>query len=119
MKLKLNLEDLGVESFETAGARDAAGTVHGHAITEPETFQVNDMCTAGCTEYCETDGGGAGYTCDVRCYSRQNCDTWACGGGSWWEPTCQVTCYSDVAYPTCGADCSGQCTGPQPSGCTV
>jgi hypothetical protein len=51
-KLKLNLESLHVDSFETASAEPARGTVQGHDAT-----QLADSCgcppqSNGCTVYC-------------------------------------------------------------------
>lgn len=73
-KLQLRVEDLSVESFQLQGRPDGSGTVRGNA--EPGCMSYdNPMCTAGCTEYCETVGGGRGYTCDGRCHTRNtNCD---------------------------------------------
>jgi hypothetical protein len=92
-KRKLSLEELVVDSFATMEPGRQRGTVVGHVVTEPETFAVNDMCTAGCTEYCMTDGDGGGNTCDVRCYSRENCDSWQCGQGTHYALDTCFSCY--------------------------
>lgn len=76
-KLKLEIDALRVESFQTTGvAREAAGTVRGHldraaeedlvAITtlrtqEPSCF---DTCKISCWGTCEASCGG---TCEVSC----------------------------------------------------
>jgi hypothetical protein len=69
-KLALKLDDLVVDSFDTSAVNRARGTVRGNIGTWPTTMNVNDMCSAGCTDYCETDGGGRGATCDFRCETR-------------------------------------------------
>jgi len=69
-KLALKLEELSVETFGVDGAAGDRGTVNGNIGPYPQTFNVNPDCSAGCTDYCETDGGGAGYTCDFRCQTR-------------------------------------------------
>ena len=47
-KLKLNLEDLSVESFKAdTGAERAGGTVHAHQETWP--FRCTQFCTYNCT----------------------------------------------------------------------
>ena len=51
-KMKLNLEQLAVESFETAAGGDESGTVHGHAsgVSCPllETCNGVQTCWDGC-----------------------------------------------------------------------
>ena len=47
-KLKLNVEELSVESFRPdARAEDANGTVHAHQETWP--FRCTQFCTYNCT----------------------------------------------------------------------
>lgn len=41
-KLKLNIEDLAVDSFDTDATRELVGTVHGNADT--------DLCSVSCTD---------------------------------------------------------------------
>lgn len=85
-KLKLNLDDLKVQSFETAPQEAAAGTVQGHEMTE------HTRCWGLC--------GGA---TDGICNS-QECFTadYACT----WDPA-ELTCYTNgIAHPTlCAASC--------------
>lgn len=69
-KLALKLDDLAVDSFDTAAQRGGRGTVRGNIGPWPTTFNVNPDCSAGCTDYCETNGDGRGTTCDVRCETR-------------------------------------------------
>jgi hypothetical protein len=88
-KIRLNIEDLSVESFATCAAERGLGTVHGNAKTvdtcegttrfgpECETYYGNGACSAndgcnsaphaytpcaGCveTEFCVIDGGELG-----------------------------------------------------------
>jgi len=65
-KMKLNIEALNVESFTTAAAEKAAGTVMGHVKTNGHNTQcasAYDACPTGfcaptfdaaCTNTCET-----------------------------------------------------------------
>ena len=66
-KLALKLDELAVETFDTAAVRENRGTVMGNLGPYPQTLNVNPDCSAGCTDYCETNGDGRGYTCDIRC----------------------------------------------------
>jgi len=67
-KLSLKLEELAVDSFDTSTVEGARGTVAGRWSSWPTTFNVNEACSAGCTDYCETnDGMGGGSTCWTRC----------------------------------------------------
>ncbi|HEV7590885.1 MAG TPA: hypothetical protein VGO40_22430 [Longimicrobium sp.] len=70
-KLSLKLDELAVDSFDTGAMGGTRGTVAGNWGSYPTTMNVNEMCSAGCTDYCETnDGMGGGSTCDTRCYTR-------------------------------------------------
>ena len=57
-KLKLQVEELVVDSFEAVGGRrKAAGTVQGHQDTVAATVctyshQYNISCAYGCSNYC-------------------------------------------------------------------
>ncbi|MBB4635740.1 hypothetical protein [Longimicrobium terrae] len=76
-KMKLNLDTLAVQSFETAGAGAAArGTVDGHAIAKTYngcTSEI-DACPSarGCTflENCETQNC---VTYDAACKTYNGC----------------------------------------------
>ncbi|HLM69407.1 MAG TPA: hypothetical protein VK358_17840 [Longimicrobium sp.] len=58
MKIRLNLEALAVESFETAGPDALRGTVHGNACSDTTCYQVR----------CDVTYGGPGNgTCDYSC----------------------------------------------------
>jgi len=52
-KIRLNIDDLAVESFKTAGAEGKAGTVRGNGWTELEGCAVSDGASA-----CATCDGG-------------------------------------------------------------
>ncbi|HEX5724520.1 MAG TPA: hypothetical protein VFX98_03590 [Longimicrobiaceae bacterium] len=69
-KLTLDLEDLTVESFQTADGDDAArGTVHGQAVTVP--FSCNNPCTF------DSDCGGTCYnSCPETCMSCEGETCW-------------------------------------------
>ena len=82
-KLRLDLEDLSVESFDTTpAARAENGTVFGQQCT------CYTQCTCpGCP------------TCDASCNG--TCDA-TCAG------TCAASCNGTCNY-TCGASCYGTC----------
>src|SRR3954471_21141857 len=69
-KLKLEIDALRVESFDTAGSRVAPGTVRAHAdamdeaieITTPQTQQAS--CFGTCKISCL---GSCALSCDVNC----------------------------------------------------
>jgi hypothetical protein len=94
-KLKLQLEDLSVESFDTSTSEKPKGTVFGEQCTCPTacTCPGCPTCDASCDDTC--DG-----TCD-SCFS--------CGG------TCgQYTCYHSCDLwctegATCDANGYGTC----------
>ncbi len=100
-KIKLNLDDLQVQSFDTTpvGGAAARGTVHGHG----DTNQVGS-CTCGG----DTCAGGAclvfGTDAATDC-----CGTGTAGGGTFVTcETCAATCANTCAN-TCGASCNGTC----------
>ncbi|HEU0300010.1 MAG TPA: hypothetical protein VFR37_11160 [Longimicrobium sp.] len=80
-KLKLQIDDLAVETFQTAGAQGDEGTVVGHA-------------TQGNKHTCDPQVGTCfGYTCYETC-------------GDTCADTCQYTC--DPLVGTCfGYTCAG------------
>ncbi|HEU0016275.1 MAG TPA: hypothetical protein VFQ45_21530 [Longimicrobium sp.] len=80
-KLRLDLDALEVESFDTvAGASAARGTVKGHR-TETEPIDYIDTAQFTCT----------------TCPSAQSCPAVGCGGSA----GC-VTAYTDCGQDTCG-----------------
>ncbi len=109
-KLKLSLDDLEVESFETTPEiTDTKGTVMGYGVNGFE-----DTCPTECT--CDTcvcpgtGGNSCGGTCVSTCVS--TCGT--CGGtcGNTCGNTCDGTCLATCFCPpgpsgdTCWAGCS-------------
>lgn len=58
-KLKLDLESLAVDSFQTGDDLEGQGTVHGHV--EKPTTSLNDQMTCGQN----TCGGASCYTCSI------------------------------------------------------
>jgi hypothetical protein len=78
-KLKLDLDELSVESFDTAFSADAKGTVLG---------KQDSAYTCGtCAGY---------YTCDASCDA-------SCNG------TCFNTCAGATCNGTCGFSCAPSC----------
>ena len=106
-KLKLHLEDLGVESFDTTCVVKEKGTVV--AEQNPCTCYTqctcpgcptcyascngtcNTSCNGTCGASCEaTCGGTCEWTCDASCDYTCECGT---GGGF---SQCDPTCYNGV-----------------------
>ncbi|HWK88413.1 MAG TPA: hypothetical protein VNP72_00410 [Longimicrobium sp.] len=97
-KLRLNLADLRLKSFETTESPPSVrGTVKGM-----------EQCT-GCTNwsgsgcqmtYCDDGGASQSESCDF---------TWMCG--TWYATECYDTCYEET--------CAYTCTGPCPNGTCV
>ncbi len=85
-KLKLNLESLAVEAFETAAPVERRGTVEGYYDTSPEScdYRCESMDVTACTDQ---------NTCAPSCYG-----------------TCYYSCYGTCNGPTCGA--CGEPTSP-------
>ena len=90
-KLKLQLDDLTVDSFDTVSAAPAKGTVFGEectcptACTCPGCPTCDATCPATCPESCDFSCGG---TCD------------SC------EETCDPVCYAvSLKYTNCNYAC--------------
>jgi hypothetical protein len=76
-KIKLDVDDLQVLSFEANEPREERGTVRGHVLTEdyntcqgPTCDPGNtcwDSCGADCTYYCATDGSCWNFSCVWTC----------------------------------------------------
>jgi hypothetical protein len=104
-KLRLEIEELAVESFSTQGAARGAGTVRGH--------DASYRCgtTDACTE--QSCGAGTCYpSCDIVCGSYKcGGDTFDCGtGGTSYNQPCVYTCdgaNSCNAANTCIQTCFG------------
>ncbi len=83
-KLKLTLDDLAVETFDTTSVAREKGTVVGE-----------QQCT--CQTVCTCPGC---YTCDATC--PQTCDDYTCANSC--GGTCEQTCWD-----TCGLTCPETC----------
>jgi hypothetical protein len=112
-KLRLQMEELSVESFETVAQRDTRrGTVRAHASWGEETCRPI-LCPGGDpTDYqtCpNTCANTCAYTCDdVTCATCAN----TC------QATCEYTC-DDATCATCRTDCFGPCGGTTGGGGTT
>lgn len=93
-KLKLEIDDLRVESFRTVPSTAPFGTVHGHS--DEAGGEAEDTETATET--------GDGFLSLVTC----GCGATRCGA------SCVRTCDSCVGSPSCATVCLGTCpvTGP-------
>ncbi len=88
-KLKLNMEDLKVDSFETTVTRKAHGTVNGNATVFPDPT-CEERCPTVYTNPCHTEQ----HTC-VTCHDP------TCGGFTCDNTVCPHTCdFSCDAPPT-------------------
>ena len=95
-KLKLDLEDLSVESFATTPeAQKEGGTVFGQQCTcyTQCTCPGCPTCDASCNGTC---GGTCAGTCDASCNG-------TCGG------TCDASCNGTCVDDTCAVSCYGTC----------
>ena len=97
-KLKLRLEDLKVESFETAPEGDPTpqGTVFAYISPGP-----GNTCDAGCANSTcvNTCADTCGDTCNTTCVLNTCGTCQTCGG-----PTCEQTCGGP-----CGVTCPESC----------
>jgi hypothetical protein len=91
-KLKLHLEDLAVDSFDTTTAEKPKGTVFGEQCT------CYTQCTCpGCPTCDASCNGTCGATCAASCYGTcdASCNTCAgscygtCDGCTQWDATCR------------------------------
>jgi hypothetical protein len=99
-KIRLELDTLAIESFETTGPVEARGTVQGHI--PPYSYQI----------YC-SDGNTCviGNSCFESCGA--TCDATACGTCATNCGTCQATqcgtCYDASCCPTYCGTCDPYC----------
>ena len=97
-KLKLHLEELSVESFDTTASEKAKGTVFG----EQCTCYTNCTCP-GCPSCDATCPATCAYTCDDASCAGTCGDTCNCGT---YDYTCDGYCTVNDAtcngYGTCG-----------------
>ncbi len=95
-KLKLNFNDLKVESFNIQNIETARGTVKGQkTYTDPEVCETKLSCFDSCDESCQV--GTCNYSCDGTCYI-------SCNG------SCHISCNR-----TCNYSCDGNCYTNTPS----
>lgn len=72
-KLKLNVEALAVQTFDTAVPAEARGTVAGHVDTDPESCDY--ACASQFISGCGTCGNSCGGTCgSVTCIGYEGCN---------------------------------------------
>jgi hypothetical protein len=110
-KLKLNLEDLRVESFETMppNVRGRGGTVFGKFDTgDCRDTQADcttiENCSAGCSDYCTNEPVPTHENTCLNCGDTVNdgCSpTRDCNGGTWNNPSCPPGC-GNTSDATCG-----------------
>jgi hypothetical protein len=91
MKLKLNLEQLTVDSFDTTTVQKSKGTVFG------------EQCT--CWTQCGQNTCPGCPTCDATCGNTcvNTCDDPSCAG------SCDASCYGTCAGNTCLNTCYETC----------
>jgi hypothetical protein len=103
-KLKLHLEDLQIDSFQTTPAEKPKGTVFGEQCT------CYTQCTCPgcptCAGYGTCDASCNG-TCDASCNGTCNA---SCDGGCTWDPSCggyscEYTCDGWRTYGPAGQFC--------------
>jgi hypothetical protein len=101
MKLKLKLDDLLVDTFQTMPLQKAKGTVFGEQCT----------CYTQCTcPGCPTCAASCNGTCDASCNGTCASCAASCNG------SCDATCDWTCGY-TCGASCGGSCPTAEPYPC--
>jgi hypothetical protein len=93
-KLKLDVDALAVESFETAKTAGHTGTVQGR-VQAPATDPKNDTTRL--------------WSCEATCITCTDCNTCI---------SCQATCF-DVTCATCGGESCGatMCRATFPDNC--
>lgn len=103
-KLKLNLDELAVETFTTEHGEDGRGTVAGHA-----TFAcLSRKCggTAVCT------GGSCDGTCYATCGDEpcNSYDRTQCGGTAYENSCAGGDCFESDNEYTCNYTCLNSCS---------
>jgi hypothetical protein len=88
MKLKLKLDDLLVDTFDTTAVQKAKGTVFGEQCTcwtycGQNTCPGCPTCDASCNGTCGAScNGTCGASCDASCYGTCDdsceCSNWTC-----------------------------------------
>ena len=107
MKLKLKLDDLQVDTFQTMPVEKPKGTVFGEQCTcyTQCTCPGCPTCYASCNGTCDASCNG---TCGASCGA--TCD-YSCGG------TCDYSC--DCSNYSCDATCGGFVTYPADNHCII
>jgi len=86
-KLKLNMEDLAVDSFDTTLREKTEGTVFGEectcdtACTCPGCPSCYESCNGTCDDTCAytCDDDTCAYSCDGACATIRFTNCWKCG----------------------------------------
>lgn len=109
-KLRLQLEDLLIDSFATTPPKKVGGTVFGEQCTCPTacTCPGCPTCDASCNGTCgATCAGSCDASCNGSCDTCNGCGTWdvSCGGYS-----CDYTCAGFVTFGGPGQACV-ECAG--------
>jgi hypothetical protein len=107
-KLKLSLDDIRIESFDTTGSpKDEAGTVH--ARTDQDTDCMAWSCVTNCVFGCYTQAihiTDCGPTCEGSCIT--NCDSCGCPPGTQAAGCSNHTCWA--CTQSCGSETPNDCT---------
>jgi len=102
-KLRLQLEELRIDSFSTTPVKREKGTVFGEQCTCPTA------CTCpGCPTCDASCNGTCGATCDASCYGSCGGDSCDCGtvyDASCNGNSCDRTCQGFVTYGGIYAEC--------------
>ena len=103
-KLKLQLDDLLVDTFYTSGGQKEKGTVFGEQCTcytqctcpgcPTCNASCNGTCNASCNGSCDASCGG---TCDYSC----GCTYDGCGTGGGGFSECDYTCRNGELFMEC------------------
>ncbi len=99
-KLRLVLDNLLVESFDTTGTGAPRGTVVGEQCSCGGTCVGQATCGHTCAYTCDDPTCPACPTCAASCNG--TCD--ACGSYDSCGDTCFATC-GDTCFATCGYSC--------------
>jgi hypothetical protein len=100
-KLKLDLDELAVESFETTVPEPKQGTIVGNqqfGPGNPGISQYLGTCGRSCL-MCVPDVGTWWDSCTCQTCAGQTCD----------GPTCFATCYGTCLLTCAGNTCGGTC----------
>ncbi|HEX8695613.1 MAG TPA: pinensin family lanthipeptide [Longimicrobium sp.] len=105
MKMKLNLEELQVESFETVAGEPERGTVRGYITGTLGCNCTEDTC-ASCEGTCDTCFNTCPDTCANTCPAtcRNTCPATCntCDG----QASCVDTCWESCDFTECAWDCT-------------